>query len=300
MNDNGQNEQELTAEQRVAFLESLIEHDDPWSDNGPFFVQHLDDEDPQVRAVAIQGLWFSPDPALVNRLIEIAEQDPSPMVRARAIGGLGIYMYEGEMADYDFDWGQLAEILREDELPQADFVRARDFLLGVYADETRSLDERRFAIESLGFLSDPEVAYLVEEAYNRPERDMKISALFAMGRGGLIRWTEILRRELNNADRGIQREAIRAAGEIGLTELGKDLWRLTYADDRDLMLEAVEALGQTGWEGAFERLEELTIHPDQEIAQLAEEALEEWFLMDKLQREDYDLELDWDEDDLPD
>ena len=116
----------------------------------------------------------------------------------------------------------------------------------------------------------------------------------------LVRWTEILGLELNNADRDVQREAIRAAGELGLIELGQDLLRLTYADDQDLMLEAIESLGQTGWEGAVERLEELTGHQDQEIAQKAEESLEEWFFMDQLQREDFDLELDGDEEDLID
>jgi HEAT repeat protein len=265
----------------------------------------MDDEDPQVRAAAIRGLWYAPDPALLDRLIAIAERDPSPLVRARAISGLGIYMYEGEMTDYDFDWGPMTEILREDELPQADFERARDFLLSVYADETRSLDERRFAVESLGFLSAPEIADLVEEACHRPEREMKISALFAMGRSGLVRWTEILKRELYNPDHDVQREAIRAVGEIGLDELGKDLWRLTYADDRETMLEAIAALGQTGWEGAFMRLDELTGDPDQEIAQVAEEALEEWLFMDELLRQagewdQDDLELDWDADDLVD
>jgi HEAT repeat protein len=299
MNDNSIDKSDLTPEERVAFLESLslVEHSAPWTDNGPVFIQHLDDEDPQVRAAAIRGLWFSPHPDLLDRLIEMAEQDPSPLVRAQAISGLGIYMHEGEMADYDFDWGPMTEILREDELPQADFIRAKDFLLSVYAEETRSLDERRFAIESLGFLSDPKAADLVKEACNRPEREMKISALFAMGRSGLVRWTEILGQELYNSDQDIQREAIRAVGEIGMTELGKDLWRLTYADDREIMLEAIEALGQTGWEEAFARLDELTGHLDQEIARVAQEALDEWLFMVKLQQDD-DLPLAWDEDDL--
>lgn len=300
MNDNGRHELDLTPEERVAFLKSLIEHSAPWSDNGPIFVQFLDDKEPQVRATAIRGLWFSPDPALIDQLIEMAEQDPSPMVRARAISGLGIYMFQGEMADYDFDWGPMTEMLREDELPRADFERVKDFLLKAYADETRTLDERRFALEALGFLSDPEIADLVEKVYNGPEREMKISAIFAMGRSGLVRWTEILGRELYNADWDIQREAIRAVGEIGLDELGKDLWRLTYADDREVMLEAIEALGQTGWSEAFDRLDELTGDPDREIAQVAEEALEEWLFMDELQRQTDDLEFDWDEDDLLD
>ena len=297
MNNNGRHGPDLTPEERIAFLESLLENSAPWTDNGLIFVQFLDDNDPQVRALAIRGLWYYPEPALIDRLIEMAEQDPSPLVRARAVNGLGIYMYEGEMADYGYDFGPMTEILREEELPQADFVRAKEFLQSVYADGTRSLDERRFALEALSFLSDPEVADLVEEAYNQPEREMKISAVFAMGRSGLIRWTDILGRELYNDDWEIQREAIRAVGEMGLDELGKDLSRLTYADEREIMLEALAALAQTGWEGAFDRIDELTLDTDQEIAQAAEEAMDEWILMNEIQSlgDEPELDLDWDE-----
>ena len=301
MNDNGKNDSDLTPEGRSAFPESLFDAAEPWIDHGPILIEHLDDEDPQVRLTAVQGIWYSPDLGLIDRLIEMAEQDPSPMVRAHAISGLGVYVFEGEMADYDFEWGPMSELMREDELPEADFMRVKKFLLGIYADETRTLDERRFAIEALGFLSDSKVADLIEEAYNRPERDWKISALFAMGRSGLSRWTDILARELYNAERDIQREAIRAVGEIGMDELGKDLWRLTYAEDQEILIEAIDALGQTGWDGAFERLEELTLDPDSEIAQVAEEALDEWLLLSSILNEDdeldLDADLDWDEQD---
>jgi HEAT repeat protein len=297
MNNNGKHGPDLTPEERIAFLESLLEDSAPWTDNGLIFIQFLDDNDPQVRALAIRGLWYYPEPALIDRLIEMAEQDPSPLVRARAVSGLGIYMYEGEMADYGYDFGPMTEILREEELPQADFVRAKEFLQSVYADVTRSLDERRFALEALSFLSDPEITDLVEEAYNQPEREMKISAVFAMGRSGLIQWTDILGRELHNDDWEIQREAIRAVGEMGLDELGKDLWRLTYADEREIMLEALAALAQTGWEGAFDRIDELTLDSDQEIALAAEEAMDEWILMNEIQSlgDEPELDLDWDE-----
>jgi HEAT repeat protein len=297
MNNNGRHGPDLTPEERIAFLESLLENSAPWTDNGLIFIQFLDDNDPQVRALAIRGLWYYPEPALIDRLIEMAEQDPSPLVRARAVSGLGIYMYEGEMADYGYDFGPMTEILREEDLSQADFVRAKEFLQSVYADVTRSLDERRFALEALSFLSDPEVADLVEEAYNQPEREMKISAVFAMGRSGLIRWTDILGRELYNDDWEIQREAIRAVGEMGMDELGKDLRQLTYADEREIMLEALAALAQTGWEGAFDRIDELTLDTDQEIAQAAEEAMDEWILMNEIQSlgDEPELDLDWDE-----
>jgi HEAT repeat protein len=301
MSDNGRHEFDATPEGRVAYLESLQDVSEPWVDHTPIFVEYLDDEEPQVRTAALRGLWYPPDYGLIDRIIDMATHDPSVDVRTAAISALGIYIYEGEMAEYGLDLGPATDMLREEELPEADFVRVQDFLLGVYADETRSLGERGHAIESLGFMSDPKVSDLIEEAYHRPEREMKVSAIFAMGRSGMARWTEILGRELYNADQDIQREAIRSAGEIGLTELGQDLWRLTYAEDKDIMLEATDALGQSGWEGAFERLEELTLDPDPEIAEVAEEALDEWLMMRQLLEQadafDEDMDLDWDQED---
>jgi HEAT repeat protein len=299
MSENGKQESKLTPEKRLAFLESLIEFSESWADNQAIFIQHLSDPDPEVRATAIRGLWISATPDLIDRLIEIANEDPSPMVRARAIGGLGIYVYEGDMADYDFDWGPLTETIHQDQLPQDDFERVKAFLLSAYADEARSLDERRFAIEALGFSSDPQVADLIEQVYQRPEREMKISALFAMGRSGMVRWAEHIAENLHHPDQDIQREAIRAAGEIGLTELGQELQQLTYAEDRDIMLEAVTALGQTGWDEAFERLEELTQDSDKLVANVAENALDDWYLINQIQQEDEDWELDedWDKED---
>jgi HEAT repeat protein len=298
MSDNGRHEFDLTPEGRVTYLESLLEVFDAGIDYTPVFVEHLDYEDPRVRIAAIRGLWYLPDSGLIDRLIEMIDQDPSAEVRAAAVSGLGIYVYEGQMAAFEDDLDD-SEMLDEGAVSVSDLERLRSFLLDVYADETRTLDERRFAVESLSFLNDPEIGDLIQQTYHRPEKDMKVSALFAMGRSGLARWFDILSRELYNADRDLQREAIRAVGEIGMDELGQDIWRLTYADDKEVMLDAIEALGQTGWEEGFERLDELTSSPDPEIAEVAEEALEEWYLMSEIARQVDDWDEDeWDEDDV--
>ncbi|HIC93587.1 MAG TPA: HEAT repeat domain-containing protein, partial [Anaerolineae bacterium] len=242
--------EEMSKEEKLALLTRIVEGEDYLTDYLPVLKEFLDDEDAEVRRLAISGLWDYPDPEMIDPLLEKAAGDPSPKVRCQAIIALGRYIYEGEMADYDFDWGPLEEIMREGELPKEDFLRVKDFLLAVYRDEGKSLDERRFAVEALGFLSDPEVSDIIEEAYAHPDLRMKVSAIFAMGRSGLVRWTDTILRELDSPIRELQLEAIRAAGEIGLDEAGEALLRLTYADDRDVKLEAIWALGQTGWEGA--------------------------------------------------
>jgi HEAT repeat protein len=273
----------LTKREKVVFLRDVVGGGDFTMDYLPVLREYLDDEDAEVRALAVENLWDYPEPDLIDVLIDKAEHDPSPDVRCKAIVTLGRYIYEGEMADYDFDWGDMEEVMRAEELPQADFLRVRSFLIGLYRDPDKSLDERRYAVEALGFHTDDEVFSIIEEAYAHPDPKMKMSAIFAMGRSGNVRWTDTILRELANPQKELQTEAIRAAGEIGLEEAGKDLWRLTYSEDRDIKLEAIWALGQTGWEGAFERLDELTIMgEDGEIREVAEDALEEWTLFSGL------------------
>ncbi len=260
-------------------LKRIVEDPDYVTDYSPVLRNHLDDPEAEVRVLAIEGLWDYPDPAFIPLLCATAENDPDEQVRCRAIITLGRYIYEGEMADYDFDYGPTDETVRFDELPKEDFLKVKAFLCGVYRDKRKTLDERRFAVEALSFLTDEEALDIIEGAYAQPNPKMKLSAIFGMGRSGNTRWTEIILKELYNPDPELQKEAIRAAGEAGLTEAGKDLWRLTYSEDREIQLEAIWSLGQSGWEGAFQRLDALSLDStDPEIQEAAEAALEEWHI----------------------
>jgi HEAT repeat protein len=269
----------LTKQEKITFMKDVVGAGNFTTDYLPVLREYLDDEDAEVRALAIENLWDYPEPGLIDVLMDKAEHDPSADVRCKAIINFGRFIYEGEMADYDFDWGDMEDLMRTDELPQEDFLRVRRFLIDLYRNPAKSLDERRYVVEALGFHTDDEVFSIIEEAQAHPDPNMRMSAIFAMGRSGNLRWTDIILKELNNPKKELQMEAIRSAGEIGLEEAGKELWRLTYSDDRDIKLEAIWALGQTGWEEAFERLDELAIMgEDEEICQTAEDALEDWYL----------------------
>jgi len=286
---------QLSKEEKIQFLNRIVEGEDYFTDYLPVLKDFLDDEEAEVRRLAISGLWDYPKPEMIEVLFDKAENDPDEEVRCKAIITLGRYIYEGEMADYDFDWGPIKEIMREDELSREEFLRVKEFLLGLYRDQEKPLDERRFAVEALSFLTDPEVFEIIEEAHAHPDKKMKMSAIFAMGRSGNVRWEDAILDELSNPVKELQIKAIRAAGESGFDGAGKDLWRLTYSDDRDVKLEAIWALGQTGWEGAFERLDELTYFgEDAEIQETAELTLEDWYLYSGSLDEYYE-EGDWEE-----
>jgi len=283
-----ENDEQLTREKKIKFLTRIVEVGDYSTNYWPVLRDYLEDKDAQVRALALEGLWDYPMPELIAPLFEIARNDPSQEVRSRAIVTLGRYIYEGNMAVYDFDWGAMEELMREDELPEEDFLRVRDFLLQLVRDEGQPLDSRRFAIEALSFLNEPEVTDLIETAYAHPDVKIKLSAIFAMGRQGHPQWADTLLKELDSEVEELQYEAVRAAGEACLDKAAPRLEDLALVGDKNLQLEAIWSLGKIGGEGVSEFLYDLADDAeDKEIREMAEAALEELNLWSGV--------LEWDE-----
>jgi HEAT repeat protein len=285
-----QNEQ--SREEKIAILKRLIESEDAFLNNQATFEEYLSDPDPNVRVLAIQGLWDYPDPGLIDSLIGIATSDPDQKVRNQAITGLGRYVYEGEMADYGYDQGPLDTILRQDELPEESYQHVVAFLLNIAQDLSATLDARCFSIEALGFASEPQITNLVEQAYHDPDAAIKTSALFAMGRSGLARWVPYILAELDNPDPRIQLEAVRAAGELFLDEAAPTLVRLAQSGtDQNLRCEAIWALGHTASLEAFELLDAIAHDPteDEETRELAQAALDEYGLYQEMDEIDSGL-----------
>jgi len=259
-----------------------------WEYNLSLFLDCLDDSNPKVRANAITNLWEYAEREIMERFLEMAVSDPSPAVRCKAISGLGRYVYEGEIMDFE-----VPDPYIDDWMTQEDYKRVYDFLVAIGADSQRSFDEKRFAVEALSFVHNDTVYDLIAGLYAMPEKQAKISALFAMGRNGAERWLDILGNEIWSRDIEIQVEAIDAAGEMNAEPLSKDLCRLTYSHDKKVVMSAIWALGQTGTSCVFERLDELTLDADPDVSELADAALEEWMLFNHFAAESEEEEEDW-------
>jgi HEAT repeat protein len=285
----------MDIEERLRLLHRIVEGGDYSTDYLPLLKDLMDDEEAEVRQLAITYLWNYPEREMIEVLLDKAENDPDEGVRCRAIVALGSYIFDGMIVGHDLDWDELTEGLLDEELPRESFLQVKQFLLDLYRNQERTLDERRFAVEALSFLTSPEVFDVIEDAYAHPNRDMKMSAIFAMGRNGDVQWHDAILDELHSPVRELQLEAIRAAGEAQLEGSGKTLQRMTYSDDRDVKLEAIWALGQSGWEGAFDRLDDLaSFGEDEEVQEMAEVALEEWITVRGVLAEYYEDD-DWDE-----
>ena len=219
----------------------------------------LHDEDSLVRTAAIELLWTDETVETLRSLMSLAVDDPDSLVRAAALKELGRFILLGEYGDIP------AEAAKE----------AQSLALRIHADRSQSLEARRRALEALSNSSHPDVERLIRAAYADGNHDLKISAIFAMGRTCSKVWREILLEELDSADSEVVFEAVTACGQIQLDESVRRIGLLVTSEDREIQLAAIWALGEIGGNHAFEILTSLEeMIEDEEAAAVIDEALD--------------------------
>jgi HEAT repeat protein len=229
----------------------------------------LDDEDAQVRAAAIEGLWENNGAQLLHRLQKLMRVDPSADVRAAAAVSLSRFAYMAAM----------------EELAAADARALRDALLTSIRDDRQPVDVRRRSIESAGYYAtDIDIQREIGQAYESGEQLMRESALTAMGRSMLPRWLPTIAKELESSSPALRYEAARAAGEMAedARALTPKLAALLNDGDGEVALAAIWALGQLGGDSAKRLLQQVRKNGDDARRQAAADALEELSLDDGL------------------
>lgn len=219
----------------------------------------LQDEDEEVRAHAIDGLWEDESPTLVDSLLKMLSSDPSIMVRAGAATGLGRFVLLAELEEVEEEIGHR-------------IVKA---LRGVIEDPHEALETRRRAVEAISFSGEEGIKEIIQEAYRHPAEKMRISAIFSMGRSADPDWGPAIVIELDNANPEVRFEAARACGELELKEAVPGLVRLILDFDREVQQAAICALGQIGGQEARRALQLCCESDDEVIAATADEALDE-------------------------
>lgn len=218
----------------------------------------LNDEEADVRAVAIRSLWQSESEDLAPTFIEIMESDEEDRTRAQAAGALGRFVYLGEL-------GRIPEDLGRDVVKR---------LLAMMDSDVHPLVRRR-ALESLGYSGHEQVPDLIEEAYEFGDEDWQASALFAMGRSADDRWAPLVLERLEDPSAELSKEAARAAGELQLNEALMSLMNLLHDDVPEVRMAAAWSLSQIGGPRVREALEELLESTqDEDEIDLIENALE--------------------------
>jgi hypothetical protein len=219
----------------------------------------LEDEDDEVRTLSIEGLWEDEEVSLVSPLVKILRRDPAATARAAAASSLGRFVLLGEMEELDERYATLV----------------RGALLEAIDTAEEEREVRRRAIESIAFLTDDCVRDIISAAYSEPYDDMRISAVFAMGRTNDPYWGETVLGELASPNPAMRYEAARACGELEIKEAVSELIRLVSDPDREVQFASIVALGQIGGSRARHTLQILSRSRDEVVRLLAEDSLAE-------------------------
>jgi HEAT repeat protein len=221
----------------------------------------LNDPDPEVRSAAIDVLWEDESLELLRHLVNTAQNDDTPFVRAAAMTALGRFILAGELGN----------------LPESEAINAQDVAIRLLNDDKEEVDVRRRALEALSNSSHDMVPGAIKKAYRSGDRKMQVSSVFAMGRTCDEQWENIVLNELDSEDAEMRYEAARAAGEIELVSAVPKLAQLLTENDEDIRLAAVWSLGEIGGKEAIRILEAMLEvaeeSEDDELIEAVEDAI---------------------------
>ena len=227
-------------------------------DFGTLFRACLDADDPEVRRLAIEGLWEDTRPDLARRLVARLAGDKDVRVRTAAASALGRFVFMAEC----------------DELDAELSARIRQALENVIM-EGGDVDLTRHALESVAYINDGKIRAMIEDAYEHESQRMRESAVFAMGRSADTYWSDTILLELRAPSPAMRYEAVRAAGEMMLRNAVSLVIELVDDSDAEVRIMAVWALGQIGGKQARTVIERLIKSEDEAMVMAAEEALSE-------------------------
>lgn len=253
--------QTLPAEKRRRVTQAMTElaEERIEADYTRIFRYLLDDEDAQVRAQAIGGLWEDEDPALIRQFIGALRSDPDAYVRAAAAEALGRFVLLAETK----------------HIPAYEGDEIQTALLAVI----RNLGEDRLvvrrAIESIAYVGTETVRDIVASAYADDDAKMRATAIFAMGRSADPYWKRAAAQELFSPDPQMRFEAARAVGELEFKAAVPRLIDLLGDDDREVQNAAITSLGQIGGKDARRALVAVIQSDDDVARELAQDALDE-------------------------
>ena len=198
----------------------------------------LDDDSSLTRRAAVDLLWEDESASTLRRLLRLMPDEDDPQTRSSVLVVLARFILAGEYGD----------------IPKPDADEAIQLALRIHTSNEETLETRCRALEAIGNSSHAGAAGLIRSAYAQGTRDMKRSAIVAMGRSCSPAWRDILLEELESDDEELVFEAAQACGHIQLADSVDPLARLCAHDDREIQLMAIWSLGEIASERAMEIL----------------------------------------------
>ena len=221
------------------------------------FLACLSDADPEVRAIAIRGLWEYEQRDLIEPLIGLLQSDDSTFVRAEAALALGRFVLQCEFGS----------------LPDRYFRRVEEALRRTIDDDGQELEVRGRALEAIGACSLPWVREAIDRAYRSDNQRLRVSGIHAMGRNCDPSWLPTLFEELKSDDPEMRFEAALACGSLAEEAAVPHLAPLLEDEDIEVREVTIAALGEIGGRQARAVLLRYLEDPSRSMREAVEEAL---------------------------
>lgn len=222
----------------------------------------LGDQNPDVQVAAIELLWEDESLTLMHSLMDLVTDKHTQIVRIAALKALGRFLLLGEYGD----------------IPEEVAIKAQQIVIDILQNEVDDYEINRRALEAIAHTSHAIVKSAIRNAYNHGNHDMRVSAIFAMGKSCDNVWEEIILDELDNSDAEIRYEAARSSGELELDSAVGKLGRLLMDDDREITEVSIWALGEIGGREAIRILDAMAAvaeeQKDEELLNSIDEALD--------------------------
>ncbi|MBA3533105.1 MAG: HEAT repeat domain-containing protein [Ardenticatenales bacterium] len=256
----------LDKRRRMLSLMSEQAEEDVQLDFTAVFRRGLQDPDESVRRLSVDGLWEDEAITLIRPFLTMLRSDPSPLVRASAATALARFILQGEL-------GYLTDERTHEIL---------NTLMAIIADATLPIAIRRRAVEAIAYSSDERVQKIIARAYEDASEEMRLSALFAMGRSADDYWCGVVRAELANPNPAFRFEAVRAAGELADPKAVERLIVLLTDADPEVRQMSIWALGQIGGPHAMKALRLIGQSKNTTLRRLARDSIAELSLRDEI------------------
>lgn len=292
--------EDIPSELRLSLVQEAIELaiDDVFLLMSRFFRIVSHDSDASVRQIAAQAMASEEDFENRDRLLEMLAEDTSDDVRGAAAGALG-YFAELE-AVFDTDGTDdpddpYAFLNREPFSGDSPLMQT---LLRVAEDEDEPWVVRAHAVEAASiYTPNSRVDALVQRLYDEDELGLRVSAIFAMGRGNLTSWLPVIMKAFEDDDEAIRVEAIRAAGKMGEVEALPLLAEIARKDrDIEIRHNAIMAIGTIGGDAAHRTLSRIQEKAREEDLEIIEAALMEAVMASPTMSAEFFGDDDWDDD----
>ncbi|MHC1772088.1 MAG: HEAT repeat domain-containing protein [Flexilinea sp.] len=259
----------LSGERKEYLFEGLYlhTHEDTIPDFSEMGHFGLTDVNPKIRRFSLGLLVDCRKSSFLDKVIDMANNDPDEEVRMSAIEILGQFVIDLDL----------------EELPKKEGRKAVKALESLKDDTSSKI--RLSVMESLAFMDHPFVSSMIKAALSSDGDESVISGLRAIQHSLNKRWANDVIEHLDHPNTDVQVEAIKAAGMIQSKKAKNPILRILTRFDElesDVLDAAILAASQIGGDQSREIIEELAdvFEDDEDMLDLFDEAKDNLDLAD--------------------